>query len=186
MGAGDVDGLPEAMHKEDGVHRTPREWESQLEDLLDRLEELYGQMRAGCQDIRTGLVRHDSPAVLAGVKRLQRLMARVRAEEKRAAATLAQLQLLDPSLGFNLARLEQSPALRDHPNLCARIKRILDTAGQARREAALNRRLIERLAGWLQREMRILIEPFLDTQGYGARGSLKTGGARPAVLDRRG
>jgi hypothetical protein len=60
------------------------------------------------------------------------------------------------------------------------------TAREAGREVALNRRLIERLAAWNQKEARVLFAPLFEGTGYQAEGSVEIRAPRPALLDKRG
>ncbi len=164
----------------------PKDWEQGLTRQLDELDRLHAQLREGCEGIRAAVATRDNPAVLAGVKGLQRLMAELRAAERAAAGELRAWGLLGPAEPFLLARLGQRPPIAAHPELGARLQRSLALAAAAGRAAAINRRLIERLSAWLQREMVILLEPFTEPAGYGATGAQRPGASRAAVVDQRG
>ena len=164
----------------------PKDGDRELTRLLDELDGLHEELRAGCLTIRASIVARDNPAVLANVKSLHALMARRRAAERRTAARLREWGWLAPAEPFSLARLERRAEIVARPQLRQRVGRALATAAATQRDAALNRSLIERLSAWLQREAGILLEPFTESPGYGASGARRTGPARPAVLDQRG
>lgn len=165
---------------------TPKDGARELTRLLDELDELHEELRAGCRAVRAAIVARDNPAVLAAVKSLHGLMARRRTAERRTADQLRAWGWLAPAEPFSLARLERRAEIVSRPKLRQRVVQSLATATATQRDAALNRTLIERLSAWLQREAGILLEPFADSHGYGASGTPRTGSARPAVLDQKG
>lgn len=165
---------------------TPKDWEQKLTHLLDELDELHGRLRQGCESVRAAIATRDNPAVLSGVKDLQALMVRLRSTERAATGELRSWGLLAAAEPFSLKRLELRPPIGTHPQLGPRLKRSLAAAAGAQRAAALNRCLIERLSAWLQREMNILLEPFVESGGYGATGARRPAAMRATVLDQKG
>jgi hypothetical protein len=168
------------------VPSMPKDWEQDLAHWLDQLERLHAQLRDGCLSIRSAVVTRDNPAVISGVKDLQGILARLREAERAAAVDLRSWGLLEPAETFSLAGLERRPQIGAHPGLGPRLARTRATARAAQRAAALNRGLIERLLAWLQREVRILLEPFMEPAGYGATGARRAAAPRAALLDRKG
>jgi len=168
------------------VTGVPKDGERELTRLLDELDALHEELHAGCLQVRAAIVARDNPAVLAGVKAMQERLARRRAAERATAVLLREWGWLAPAEPFSLARLERRAEVASQPRLRRRVGRALVAAAGAQRAAALNRRLIERLSAWLQREAGILLEPFTECAGYGASGGRRPGTTRPAVLDQRG
>ncbi len=164
----------------------PKDGDRELTRLLDELDALHEELRAGSLTIRAAIVARDNPAVVATVKSLHALLARRRDAERRTAAQLRAWGWLAAAEPFSLARLERRAEIVSRPRLRRRVARALATATATQRDAAINRNLIERLSAWLQREAGILLEPFAESAGYGASGARRSGPTRPAVLDQRG
>lgn len=174
------------MHEEVVVQGVPKEWDRSLEALLHEQEALYERVRASARRMRKALVHRDHPEVGARVRELQALISQLRTHEKRAAAFGRECGILDSTEAFTLSRLNANEKIRSHSGLRSRLESVTRVARNAARDAALNRRLIERLSAWNHREIQVLMEPLSEAAGYGKAGMLRDSAPAPAMVDRRG
>ncbi|MCK4302896.1 MAG: flagellar export chaperone FlgN [Candidatus Eisenbacteria sp.] len=164
----------------------PRDWDRRLEDLLAKLEAHYEHLSACMKSMREALVSRDHPKVISHVKELQAFISEVKAGEQSTATSSRGWGILKPTERFTLGRLAASEAVHSRPELGQRLEAVARAAQRASRDGALNRKLIERLSIWNQREIEILLQPLAESVGYSAQGTWKDTSLGPAMLDKRG
>lgn len=164
----------------------PKEWETALEEVLNDLERLHLCLKEHALTMRAAIVRRDHAEVLGSIKELQSLGGELRAAHERGAAASQLGGLLTAAEPFTLGRLRGHARIRSRPRLATQVERLISAVRATNRETTLNRRLIERLSAWNEREINIMTAPLTEVGGYGAGGEINPGATRPAMLDRKG